>query len=160
MEWSEDSWAMNFYTDNPIEDSLSASFSKMPFLMQKSRRLLSSNRLLLSSSNSVNMMYKLNFMMSEQSIHDVQPNLDHFGSLLLNNQMDDATFYRSCLKHRTYHYYIFGLAITVLLFLIYFVKVCCLLPATKDRGQIIPSSVGDWPCIPLTASLSTIAMGL
>lgn len=42
------------------------------------------------------------------------------------------------MRNRTYSYYIFGLLITILLLIGYSIKLCCLLPATKDRGSIIP----------------------
>lgn len=64
------------------------------------------------------------------------PSLEHVGDLYLDYPLDDPSFYRSYVEQRHYKHYVFGLLVTLALFAAYLVKVCCLMPATKNRGQI------------------------
>lgn len=77
-------------------------------------------------------------MLSEKATHDLMPSLDHMGDLYLDYPYSDPAFYQSYIRNRTYNYYIFGLVITILLFIGYSVKLCCVIPRSQDRGRIIP----------------------
>ena len=131
--WSKDSYDMVFITNNPIGSEVSDSRRNMPFL--KRRRLEGARRMLPGSSVDLN--YNFKIKLTEEAIHDVLPNLGHLGDLYLDYPLEDPEFYKSCLENVQYYHFIFGLIVTILLFLAYLIKVCCVMPSTKNRGQII-----------------------
>lgn len=42
------------------------------------------------------------------------------------------------ISNEKHYYYLFGVAVTGLLLLGYFIKICCVIPMTRDTGDIIP----------------------
>ena len=42
------------------------------------------------------------------------------------------------MQNRKYYYYIFGLIVTIVLLVGYSIKLCCLVPGSRDRGSILP----------------------
>lgn len=101
----------------------------MPFV-KTARRLL--------QDTSTDLGFNLKFMLNEQATHDIMPKLAHLGDLYLDYPYSDPEFYESYLRNRPYYYFIFGLAITLVLLIGYTVKLCCLSPRSRDRGSIIP----------------------
>lgn len=129
VEFSSKLDQLIFFTNNPIAKELADSFKSMP-IVKNARRLL--------AEMSLDLGYNLKLMLSEKATHDLMPSLDHMGDLYLDYPYSDPAFYQSYIQNRTYNYHIFGLVITILLFLVYTIKLCCVLPKSQDRGNIIP----------------------
>lgn len=90
-------------------------------------------RRMLVGSN-VDLNYEFKLFMTEQAIHDILPNLDHLGDLYLESPLSEPEFYKSYVEKKNYFYFLIGLSITVLLVLIYIVKITCLVPKTPNKG--------------------------
>lgn len=98
--------------------------------------LVKGSRLLIDSS--VDLGFNLKFMLSEKATHEIMPTFQHLGDLYLDYPYSDSAFYDSYIRSQTFYYFLFGLIVTVLLFLGYSIKICCLSPGGRERGSIIP----------------------
>jgi hypothetical protein len=77
--------------------------------------------------------------MKKEVINQLMPSLDtNNKDLILSYRLDNPEFYKSVLQKQKQYYWLFGMMVTVLIILLYFIKVCCTVPTTKDAGEIIP----------------------
>jgi hypothetical protein len=92
-----------------------------------------SSRRLLVTLEQLNM--NLNFNMRKSAVNEIMPSLDTNGQdLTLEYSLNSPEFYKSVIKDKVYYYWLFGLAVTILLIALYLLKICWTLPRTKDTG--------------------------
>lgn len=58
--------------------------------------------------------------------------------MYLEYKLDDPEFYKSVIKNNTQYYWLFGCFITVILIMLYLLKICWTIPKTSNTGEIIP----------------------
>lgn len=77
-------------------------------------------------------------MIKQSVAQDVMPNVQQAGDLYLTYSLSDPSFYVSVLRNHQYYYFIFGALVTLMLFIGFSIKLCCIVPRSSDRGAIIP----------------------
>lgn len=75
--------------------------------------------------------------MTESAIQSILPDSAHSGSLSLSNPADNPSFIRSVYTQLPYNYHYFGLVVTLLMLIIYFIKATISVPQSDDQGEII-----------------------
>jgi len=66
---------------------------------------------------------------------EILPTLDTYGQdLALQYKLDSPEFYKSIIKKDTYYYWVFGIVVTIILALLYLLKICWTAPRTNDTG--------------------------
>lgn len=120
--WVSD-FEVTFITNNPLGDNFNSFYKAMP-----SARLLSSN---------INLNYQFKLEMTETAIQSILPSSDHAGALSLSNPAENPSFIRSVYTTLPYNYHYFGLIMTLLMFVIYFVKAVVSVPQSDDQGELV-----------------------
>jgi hypothetical protein len=123
-------YELNFITNNPIGANLSSLFRTMPAarLLHESTRHLQSN---------IDLNYQFKLDMTESAIQSILPDSAHSGSLSLSNPADNPSFIRSVYTQLPYNYHYFGLVVTLLMLITYFIKATISVPQSDDQGEII-----------------------
>jgi hypothetical protein len=75
--------------------------------------------------------------MTESAIQSILPSSDHTGSLSLTNPATNPSFIRSLYTQLPYNYHYFGLVVTLLMLVIYFIKAAVSVPQSDDQGELI-----------------------
>lgn len=98
----------------------------MPIIGSFTRRRL--------SASNVN----FNFNMKKSAVNEIMPSIDtNGGDLSIVHPLDSPEFKKSLFNNQSYFYWAFGAIITLTIVLLYLLKICWVVPQTKDAGEVI-----------------------
>jgi hypothetical protein len=73
--------------------------------------------------------------MKKSAVHQIMPSIDTVGlDLSMSQPLNSPEFKKSLFHNQTYIYWTFGAIISVTIVLLYLLKICWLVPQTKDAG--------------------------
>lgn len=86
----------------------------------------------------MNNRFKTKIQMTEQGINSLFPTIHHTGDFNMKYSLSQPEFYRSVISQQTYYYHYFGMIVSVVLIVLYFLKATYFAPDADDKGEIIP----------------------